>query len=401
MKRLLLICGLLLALCTTTFAARQTRTPMMLGFLTPAPASTTSVLAISSAAGAGGWGTGFSQTGLAYSFVSATSCQASKFKAYASVENGTVVAADLVADFYSDASGVPNASIESKIASADQAGASWIEFTGFTATSTFTAGTQYWIVLRNANASPTVNFPTYRWGSSGGGPALVNSNGHATWGNNKAASTDGGVTWTGAAIGIIGWRIECSDGTFIGVPVSTIAVAGTGDYVYGTREFGDKFTTPANATSNVIGVMMPMAKIGTPAQNLYYRLYAGSSSTPTLLASTADIPIANISTSSLWAVAYFATPQVITGSTVLRVVAGHHGAGGDTSNAYRTYVYTIDNTAGSKALLCYAAAGCAKTLTTDGITFTDTDTETTAFGLLLDTTGEFTPTVASGGVIGG
>lgn len=397
-----LVLGILLS--SPVLAVEQVRNGIPIGFLQTVSNPVASTTALSSAAGAGGWGLSYSQTGLAYSFVPTLSKQVSKIKVFASAVGGTLGANDLVADLWSDNAGVgPNtgsASIESRnTVTATPTGAAWVEFTGFTATSTLTAGTQYWIVLRNANVTPTVNFPTYRY-TGGTSPVSVIGTG-AGMGFIKWHTTDGGATWITAATTITGWRIEFSDGTFMGEPISNVTTT-TGDYVYAAREVGVMLTTPPNATINIIGVAFSVARVGSTQGSLRFRLYTGNSATPTLLATTPLIPRLNLASTSTWTVAYFATPQTVTGGTVLRAVWGNSSGGGDTSNAYLSTTYTIDNTAASKALYSLGGVGFQKTLSTDGITFAETDTSLFPFALILDTNGEFTATGASAsGVIGG
>lgn len=403
---LLVLVVMLSGVPSSLLAVEQVRNGTPMGFLASGPTNTVATVALSSAAAAGGWGTGFSQTGLAYGFVPTLSKQISKVKIYCSAVTGTLGATDLVADLYSDNAGVgPSTSIESRTSvTATPTVAAWVEFTGFTATSTLTAGTQYWLVFRNANATPTSNSPTYRHTGQNTFPA-TNAGSSLTWGSHKYHTTDGGVTWGTGVLSVGGWRIEFSDGTFMGVPIQNVA-ATTADYVYGNREVGVMFTSPANATINIIGISMPMARVGSTQGSLRFRLYSGNSANPTLLATTTAIPRLNLTTGSLLTLAYFATAQTISPGTVLRVVASNSTANGDTSNAYFTQTYTIDNTAASKALLSIGGVGFQKTLTTDStatpVAFTETDTSTFSFGVLLDTNGEYTNTAAPvGGIIGG
>ena len=100
---------------------------------------------------------------LGYSFVAPPGgATVNKILVYAAAINGAPLTdAKLQCDIYSDASGVPNASLASTTTvTAKPAGAAWVEFTGFTLA--LTGGVQYWAVLKNIEADPTTKYPTYK-----------------------------------------------------------------------------------------------------------------------------------------------------------------------------------------------------------------------------------------------
>lgn len=378
----------------------QKRNMMTAGFTAAAPGTGTVSLALSSAAGAGGWGTGFSQTGLAYSFVPSVSKQVSKVSAYCAAVTGTLGASDLVCNIYSDSSGSPGTSIEQRATvTATPTGAAWVEFTGFTATSTLTAGTQYWIVLRNANATPTSNSPTYRYGSSNTIPTIVNGLATApAYGISKAHTTDGGATWGTTLNSICGFMIEYSDGTGEGVPVSNIAQA-TGDYVYSSREVGTMLALPGSATYRISGISFPVNKTGTTMDDYRTRLYVGSGASPTLLATSVTVLKTNVGGSSFWLATMFSDPVAISGGQVVRAVMTNTSSNGSTSHAFRTHTYSILDTTLGRSMFGFGTQNFQKTISTDGgATFAETTGEFIPFALLIDST---EGAIGGGGVIGG
>lgn len=361
---------------------------MTAGFTAAAPGTGTATVALSSAAGAGGWGTGFSQTGLAYSFVPSVSKQVSKVSVFCSSVAGTLGSADLVCNIYSDSSGVPGSSIEQRATvTATPTGAAWVEFTGFTATSTLTAGTPYWIVLRNANATPATNSPTYRFGSSNTISTVVN--GLATspsYGISKMHTTDGGATWGTALNSICGFMVEYSDGTAEGVPVSNIAQA-TGDYVYSNREVGTACALPGSATYRIVGISFPVNKLGTTMDDYRARLYVGSGASPSLLATTVTVLKANVGGTSFWLAAMFSDPVSVVGGAAIRAVMSNTSSNGSTSHAFRTHTYTILDTTLGRSMFGFGSTNFQKTISTDGgATFSETTGEFIPFALLIDST---------------
>lgn len=76
------------------------------------------------------------------------------------------------------------------------------------------------------------------------------------------------------------------------------------------------------------------------------------------------------------------------------MAAVQNATDGTNGNDYRFFRFTLENSATTKAQLPFG--GVQKTYSTDGVTFTDTDTEAAPFQLFLDTSGEFT--VSGGGL---
>ncbi len=350
----------------------QERWGQLIGFAPPTPSNGVLTLALSAA-----------NTWLALSFVLAESKTLSKVKLLASAVAGTLGATDLTCDIYSDSSGSPGTSIESRnTVTATPTGAAWVEFTGFT--TALTAGTRYWLVFKNANATPATNYPTFQWGGTDTSPFLLGSP-SPSWGWTKKHTTDGS-TWITAATNVSGLKLEFSDASFNGLPVQ--AAGYVTDYVYSTRELGTLITLPSTVKLNVRGMAMFLSKNGTPAGNLRYRIYDGT----TLLATSDAVNIANVETTARWTPAYFSATQTLNAGLSLRAIAGIT-TGGDATNYIRCYGYTIENNADSKALLPW---GAQRTYY-NGTSWAETDTGILPFALILDTDGEFTAT-GSGGV---
>ncbi len=332
---------------------------------------------------------------LAFNFVPDTTKTVNAVKAFVSAVAGTLAAAALSCDIYSDASGVPNASLgtTTTLTGGEPTGAGWVEFTGLSVACT--AGTQYWIVFKNNDAAPTVNKPTFRYVGSGAfqtgltpSPFQVSGSGYGA--GLVYTTTNSGGAWSNTAIGGGTFRVQYSDGSYFGMPFSAVVSATAANGAFGKQELGVKLTTPLNAVLNVRGVAMcPFKVAGTPG-NLSYRLYNGV----TLLATTTAIPVANTPTGFRMAPAYFAATQAVQPGTVLRVVASDATAADTSSNAYSMPEYTVENDANSQALMPFQGT-LQKTLTTDNtanpVVFADTATAVYPVLLILDTDGEFLP----------
>jgi hypothetical protein len=258
----------------------------------------------------------------------------------------------------------------------------WVEFTGLS--QAVTAGTQYWIVLKNVNGTPASNYPTWNllYAVTGGLSAGT------IWNITRKVSIDSGSTWTGATArgDYAGYRIEHSDGSFYGLPVSSAAGEVT-NVVYSAREVGAKFTSPSGIM-NVWGVQMSIGKGGSPTGSPLCKIYTGASSSPTLLATGTQIPNALVGTYAFHYFPFSAVVQ-IPANTVVRVVTAESSQSDASGNNYRgQYVYTVENSATSKALMPWG--GCVQTYSTDGgANFTETDTKCPVFSFVLDATSPF------------
>lgn len=347
----------------------------ILGFLPRDMTAGPSTLALSAA-----------NTWLAQGFVLADDRTLNSVRAFLSAVAGTLTS--LECHVFSDVSGSPSASLSStSTVTAMPTGAGVVEFTGLT--QALTKNTQYWLVFKNTTGTPGTNFPTYRFNGNQGLPhPLAGSVG--TWGWNKWHTTDG-ASWVSNVINGANFRLGFSSG-YAGFPFSQMAGAAVGQGVYSTREVGVKFTWPATwPTTNIRGITSFCRLTGSPTQNPFYKLYSGSS--PSLVASTNEIPKANISTTNGWRAAYFTSAQVLTPGTIYRVVLAEQTQSDTSSNWYGCAEYTIDNDADSKSLMPFG--GTLHRTYYDGSSWTDTDTGIMGFGLIPDTAGEFT--VSGGG----
>ena len=321
---------------------------------------------------------------LAFSYTPTEDKTLAKVQGYCSSVTLSPIAADADCELYSSAAQVPNASLEAKGADANPA-VDFIQWSGFT--SALTAGTHYWFVFKNLNALPATNFFSLRyWGGNGFPPALCGLVTSAS-AFAKRQSADSGATWTTTPLSQCAFiRLEFSDGSMDGFPFSTGAAVAAADRVFADDELGVQITTPSNGVLNVRGLQFFPAKIGTPTGQLRYRLYSGS--TPSLLATTAPVPVANlVATAQGFPISlYFPTTQVIQPGTILTSVMAEETNSDANTNAFSTIEFTIQNTAASKALMPF---GGMKKARFDGTTWTLTDTSIIPFALILDTDGEF------------
>ncbi len=362
--------------------AQQHKSSVYLGVLN-VNSGATNTFALSSAASGG-----FSAAWLAYTWNPSESKTLNAVKVFCSAVAGTLAGTDLVCDIYSDTAGTgPNATLaSSSTVTATPTGAAWVEFTGFSLA--LTAGTQYWIVLRNANATPTVNFPTYRYGQGNtwiGGGTFESG---AIWGSGSIrTSVNSGGAWSASSNGwAFGWRVQYSDGTYDGVPVSAVATIAAASGTTGTRAVGVQFVTPPNAVLNVRGALMMFAKTSTPG-NAVLKLYNGT----TLLGTTLTIPAGNISGNRMYG-SFFSSAIVVQPGTTLNLVLCDLTTGDANTKAYVQNIYTVDNDANSFALMPFE--GTLRLTTTTDYTaappsFSTDQTQVVPFALILDSTGEF------------
>ncbi len=314
-----------------------------------------------------------------------------KVKLYLSAVSNSPIAADASLELQADTgNGVASGtSLETEVASGVPTAAAWNEWTGFT--TSMTAGTRYHFVLKNLNGTPATNHFTHQFlgtsGSGGIGSTTIASNNYS-WGWSVRSSTDSGTTWSSTGGGAAAIRLEFSDGSFAGFPVQNLGLDNS-NISYGTREVGTYVVTPsAQPTMRVIGVTFPIQRGSTPG-DLRYRVYTGAS--PSLLATTYTATAGNVNDGERWtALMFVGGVQTIAANTIIRVVAGTV-SGGDGSNYWRNYKYTIENNANSKALTPF---GTSKLTYFDGSTWAETDTAFFPFGLILDPDQPF---AASGG----
>lgn len=356
---------------------------VIIGFM-PAPSSFgTNTLLMNAAA-----------TWMAYSFSPAENRTLSKVKTYLSAVAGTAALRKCSCDLYSSSGGLPNASLETIATSDADPAVGWMQHSGFT--TAVNAGTLYWLVFKNTAIAPTVDTFTFRYGSYETLPIWIGGTNGAFSIFHKRQSNDSGATWGAGSVPSSAFvRLEYSDATFDGFPIENAAVVSSANRVFSLAEMGVKLTTPANAVWRVKGLWFQPAKGGNPTGSLRYRLYNNA----TWLADSAgSIPAAEIFTSRTGLALYFSDVQVIQPGTVLRAVMGETTQSDTSSNTFTLDNYTIENDANSKALFPFGGVQFTRLSDSDGVTWTDTDTQFPPFGIIFDTLGgEF----AAGGGGGG
>lgn len=319
----------------------------------------------------------------AFAFVPAESKTLSKVKFYLSAITGTLSSTSITAALYSSTTAfAPNTQIEARsTVTTVPTGAGWVEVTGFT--TALTAGTQYFVVVWNSDASATANTFTIR-GVSGAPVAFTMGTTTSTLGWNKRHDPNTG-TYANFVAQWMGMRLEYSDGSFDGMPFSNAAATGTTDSVFSTNELGIKFTSPAG-TLRVRGVGIFLNKSGTPTGNPRFNMYNDTS----LVATTQDlqtgIPSANAT------ISYFSSTVSLTPNTVYRITLAESTQSDTSINHYGSYTLTIDNDVNSFALMPFS--GTAQKTYWNGTSWTDTQTELIPMWLILDTDGEITAAAA-------
>jgi hypothetical protein len=137
------------------------------------------------------------------------------------------------------------------------------------------------------------------------------------------------------------------------------------------------FTVPMGGRYRVRGATAVIAKTGTPTGELRFRIYQGT----TLLGTTTTIPQGTIVTPQ-WMIAYLTTPITLIPGLSYRLVIGVT-TGGTSANYFRLYNIGIHDNATSKALGVFGGSW-KKTYSTDGSSWTETDTLWPMIGMVLD-----------------
>jgi hypothetical protein len=311
----------------------------------------------------------------AFSFIAQSSAKISKCRFFFTAKNGTLSAGDITCDLYSSASGVPNASLESRnTTTAAYAGSAWNEFTGFT--TTLVAGTMYWLVLKNVNGTPATNNVTV--GNVNGLDAITAG---GTYGFGRNNSTNSGGSWPNARAQVGGVRVDLNDGTYLGFPASNSAASG--NLVYATRELGAQFVTPSAGVLRVAGLAALVTnKVGTPAGNVRLGLWSGAS--PANLDYTNDIPNTDaLASLGGWVCGLLKNGvQVIQPGTTLTVtLADQSGNSDSAANCWKGTELTVDSDSHSLAQIPWSMQEAYY----NGSAWSLTNTLIVPFGLILDT----------------
>ncbi len=350
-------------------ASNQSMCPNLLGFYVP----TINTLGVTTLA------LNATATWLAMSFSVPKTLTLARLKIFCTAVGGTLAGTDLTADIYSDAAGVPNASLVSSATLTNPVSANtWSEFggvgTGFN--QAITGGTQYWAVFKNLNGTAGTNFPTFQFGNSN----VISQVFSGIYGWNKKQSANSGGAWITTVVACFGLRLEFTDGSFSGFPFQNAAANASALGIYANREFGSRFTTDANSILKVAGLGMFLASsTGTPSQPLRLGLWTGAS--PVNLAYTNSIPVTSVGAG--WVFQYFPSVLTIQPGTICRATIGEVSQSDVVGNRYNSVAYTVENDANSQALLPFV--GTAQQTYFDGTTWTDTPTAIAPFALALDT----------------
>jgi hypothetical protein len=238
----------------------------------------------------------------------------------------------------------------------------WNEVVGFS--TALTAGTLYWIVLKNTSSTPTSNYMRVAY--------MVDFYRKAThsgcW--RQYRSNDGGTGWSGYE-NTASFRVEYSDGAFDG---ATVTPGGElQNEFYGVTEIGVKFRTPS-IKLRVVGAFLPVYKSGTLPSRPFLKLYNDTS----LLSTTNILPGSIANTYHL---GYFPSVIELPINTIIRLTARASGGDGDGTNHLHMQSFGVKDDAIAQTLLPFH--GIIKT-TFDGATWVDTPTSTIGFSLLLD-----------------
>jgi len=190
-----------------------------------------------------------------------TSGTLQKLRIYISAVTGTPSAGDIRCQLYSGEGDTPATAIGTEVSLSSLSGAGYYDFDFSSQNISLSAGTRYWFVMRNANASPTSNHVTI----SRGGPISSNElQGGNYFGAVSATSTDGGSTWSyNSAVSAL---IVHSNGAEGFVYHGSHSPNSSGNTMHGV-----KFTTPANAKLRMAGLVgyCTMSSPVSPAWALY------------------------------------------------------------------------------------------------------------------------------------
>jgi len=325
---------------------------------------------------------------------------------------GTLGATDVAVAVYScttsnSNSQIPNASLATSSTSSQHT-AGFITYggTGTGYNFALTGGTCYAFVMQNNNSTPTTNYPSVRYGSN----LSTNSNYY-----NGACSicdwiiftsTNTGGAWTTINQGFPFARLDFTDGSSVGTPVTAIVVD-TVNRVQSAKEVGNMFTTQGVQMNNT-GIQLTMQLAGSPTANYRVGLWtcnvgagtcANQAYTYTYASTTATTTARN-------QFLKFSSTQTIPANTVTIITLAEASNSDSGSNYYAlSEGYTVDgNTTctGASSTTCSTQLKPLSGLSTVGAYCTGTcttysnwtQTTTTVYGMamiLASAGGEFTP----------
>lgn len=310
-----------------------------------------------------------------------------------SAVTGALQAGDLRCDIYNDSSGSPGTSLgNTTTVDALPTGAAFVEFSGFSGGTSWTAGTLYWIVVSCPNAASS-RYVTVLYGLAYTSGQFSNMR-HET--NGLGYKYYNASTWGSPSLCVAGARLEFSSpAIYLGNVLSSI---GFTQYAYGTNAHGAILTTPANAKLRVRGIMAYLRKSGSPTYNIVGKLRVGDASAT----SSISVPTANLTAGAHgWQRFMFSSAVELNASTSIRIyIRGDGGTG--TSDAVSVYHQTIHNSLASANLVPFNGT-MKQTYTTndDGTppSWTEVNYNIPMMGLILDGDQEFGTISGGSGLI--
>lgn len=301
---------------------------------------------------------------------------------------------------YSDSNGAPNASLSSVTITPSTG---WNSATGLS--EAITKGTMYWVVFKNGHGTPASNnFSITNF--AGLYQAAMNVGlTQSTYGWGIRKSTTDGTTWATGVSSSLGQplRLGFASGRFIGTPFSSSQFsAGSTTDIYAKRAAGLRVTVPANFRGNIIGVIAPARKQGTPTGNLLVKAYknqAYSSLPATPDATSWAIPAGNIGTTAAGHAPFiFPSALAVVPSDVVDFFLRSSNDADTSGNSYRPGEAAFDSDADSTPLI--GSWTPRAIFTTDDSTTAPTALTSTVFSmaLMLDSAGAYNSGGSSAGL---
>lgn len=268
------------------------------------------------------------------------------------------------------------------------------EFTGFS--TALTAGSRYWVVLKNLASAPATDYPSITQPTTGALPTVggcITSNANTGW---ATVQTTDGSAWTTSPRSASGGALwGFSNGGYAGITGPSTSSSMSTKYVYGSRECGAKFTTPPVVKLRVTGLAFNLYKAGTPTQKIRFRLYEGD----TLLATTyAGPPVGATPTAGGWVTLFFSSVQVLKPATSYRAVVGEESNSDTVGNMYIPCGASIPDLASQRSVLPFG--GTMQMCYLDG-TWTDYNVNVPWMGLVLDASDLYGPLAKHTGDLSG
>lgn len=317
----------------------------------------------------------------AFSFVLTESKTLNSIRWFIDAKTGTIASGDARLDIYSDTANVPNVSLaNSTTTSGSMTAKTWVSQTGYSLA--LTAGTRYWVVVRNVNGTPLSNNFDIRY-----------SNGILPAGWTQSPATDMAFRWTESVTGVPNWgndggegvfpfRLDFSDSTYFGFPIpeKVRALEGVvGQRVYSAREFGTILTTPANFSAKVKCLSFQIMVNGSPTGSLRYRIYQGTS---LMSGATTNSYVGSVPSAGGVLPLCFPTAITLAASTSYRFVVSETTQSDTSTNGYSVTSYkNIDSNANSQILKPWGSTSGATYF--DGSSWADNTTQYVPFNMHL------------------